>query len=141
MLPIHDYLKYNNIALIDPSQNYHAGCIDFYDNNGYLSMKQLAKLREWCHSSEAIERLTSVPEQPTAPSDDFWTPFDVEPEVPTVTKARWTSDDDENLRTALAQEPSTDQLLAIFPERTESSLKARVYKLGGFYRKGKYYLG
>lgn len=133
MLPIHEYLKYNNVALIDPDQDFHANCADQYEKKGYLSPKQLAKLRSWCHSQETIDRLTS------ATTDDFSTPFD-EPAIPTITRARWTPTEDSELTNVLSHEPTDDELQAEFPHRTLASLKSRVYKLGGFYRKGKYYL-
>ena len=133
MLPIQDYLKYNNVALLDPTQDFHANCADQYKKKGYLSPKQLAKLREWCHSVEAIERLT------TSDTEDFSTPFD-ETAPQTPTKARWTSSEDEELKNVLSYEPTESDLLNEFPNRTISSLRGRVYKLGGFYRKGTFYL-
>jgi len=134
MLPIQDYLKYNNVALIDPTQDFHANCADQYKKKGYLSPKQLAKLREWCHSVEAIERLT-VPS-----TEDFSTPFDEQPTPQTSTKSRWSADEDDELRRTVSYEPTEAELLNEFPHRSIQSLKQRVYKLGGFYRKGKFYL-
>lgn len=133
MLPIQDYLKYNNVALIDPTQDFHANCADQYEKKGYLSPKQLDKLRGWCHSTEAIERLT------TSSTEDFSTPFD-EPAPQTSTKARWSSDEDDELRRALSYELTESELLNKFSNRTIASLRGRVYKLGGFYRRGKFYL-
>ena len=133
MLPINEYLRYNNVALIDDTQDFHAGCIQQYHKHGYLSPKQLAKLRSWCHSQEAIDRLTS------SNTPDLSTPFD-EPVVSTPTKARWTPDEDTELKNVLSYEPTADELQKEFPHRSSQSLKQRVYKLGGFYRKGKFYL-
>ena len=139
MLPIHEYLKYNNVALIDLSQEFHANCADQYQKKGYLSPKQLARLRGWCHSAETIDRLVSTSDQSTTTPNTFTTPFD-EPVVSTATRARWTPEDDQGLKNVLTFEPTADELIAEFPERTIASLKARIYKLGGFYRKGKFYL-
>lgn len=139
MLPIHEYLKYNNVALIDPTHDFHANCISQYKSKGYLSKKQLIKLREWCHNADAIERLVSTSDQSSSTVSPFPTPFD-EPTVSTTTRARWTSEDDQGLKNVLTFEPTDIDLLEEFPDRTISSLRARIYKLGGFYRKGKYYI-
>ena len=58
-MDVHTYLRYNNIALIDPTETFHKGCIDYYNIKGYLSPNQLNGLRGWAHSQEAIERLTA----------------------------------------------------------------------------------
>lgn len=87
MLPIQEYLKYNNIALIDPEQEFHQNCINQYANKGYLSIKQLDKLRNWCHSSEAIVRLINKSESvPSSSPASNLTPFDPE-FVPATSKA------------------------------------------------------
>lgn len=139
MLPIHDYLKYNNVALIDDTQDFHANCITQYNAKGYLSKKQLIKLREWCHNADAIERLVSTTDQSTTSANPFPTPFD-EPTVSTVTKAKWTPAEDTALTNVLSYEPTDAELQVEFPNRTLIALKARANKLGGFYRKGKFYL-
>jgi len=53
------YLKYNNIQLIDPENEFHASCIQFYADRGYLSPKQLGALSAYRYSVADIERLTS----------------------------------------------------------------------------------
>lgn len=58
-MDIHTYLTYNNIALIDPSNDFHASCINFYNARGYLSIKQLGALRSYCFSADDISRLAS----------------------------------------------------------------------------------
>jgi len=57
------YLKYNNIQLIDPENTFHASCIKFYKERGYLSQKQLGALSSYCYSAEDIKRLTSKPKK------------------------------------------------------------------------------
>ena len=139
MLPIHEYLKYNNVALIDPQQPFHANCIKQYQAKGWLSPKQIESLRKWCHRPDALSRLVSTSDQSTTSPLPFATPFD-EPAVSTPTKARWTPELDEELKNVLSYEPTESELQAEFPTRTLKSLRARAYKLGGFYRKGKFYL-
>lgn len=136
MLSIHEYLKYNNVALIDPTLDFHASCMKQYQAKGYLSKGQLIDLREWAHSNEAIARLTA--QTPNKPVSDFSTPFD-EP-APVAKKNRWTDEEDAELSEFLKNEPTEKELLNEFTDRTIASLRSRIYKVGGFYRKGKFYL-
>ena len=53
------YLKYNNIKLIDPTSSFHADLIKFYNNNGYMTHKQLLALRNHTYSVNDILRLTT----------------------------------------------------------------------------------
>jgi len=146
MLPINTYLKYNNVALLDPTQPYHASCIKQYKEKGYLSNKQLAQLRSWCHSADAIQRLTSTEEE-EAPevesSTNYSTPFDESDAAPvskSPSRPRWTDEDDNTLFELLKQQPSKENLLAVFPNRSLYSIQQRAYKLGGYYRKGIFHI-
>ena len=53
------YLKYNNVKLIDPNNEFHASCISFYNERGFLSPKQVQALRNYVFSVQDINRLTS----------------------------------------------------------------------------------
>lgn len=148
MLPIQDYLKYNNVALIDPTQEFHQNCIDQYYSKGYLSIKQLDKLRNWCHSTEAIQRLTAGTSTVPSTSQSNLTPFDPEfvpqtkVEEPKTTRARWTQQEEDLFKDLIEYTGSVtlEEVLKEFPDRTPASLRSRAHKFGAFFRKGKFYI-
>lgn len=91
-MDINTYLRYNNVALIDPTNDFQASCIKQYNTQGFLSHKQLSSLREWAHSTEAINRLVAqLPTQETTATVEpepvvtqtvsgrkMWTPVEIE---------------------------------------------------------------
>lgn len=117
------YLRYNNIALIDPQVDFHSSCIAQFEAKGYLSSKQLDHLRSWNHSTSAIARLTAnapeVEETPTA----------VEPVVSTVSKGKWSDTDLINLFDTIAASPTTTlEDLAEKLNRTTTAVRGALYK-------------
>lgn len=120
-MDINTYLRYNNIALIDPEQDYHASCIAQYAKKGYLSSNQLDHLRGWGHSPEAIERLVggSVNRHSTMKT----------PEVPSVNRGKWTPSEIEELLTLTTTgTPVTLEHLAEKLNRTPHAITATLYK-------------
>ena len=79
------YLKYNNINLVDHTNSFHASCMAFYEERGFLSPKQLQALRMYCFSPEDITRLTSKEPQaiPVTKVADEPTPYK-RPKLPTT---------------------------------------------------------
>ena len=57
-MDINTYLKYNNIALIDLTNDFCRSCNAFFMDTGYLTKNQLIALRERSYSCQDIERLT-----------------------------------------------------------------------------------
>ena len=123
-MDVHTYLKYNNVALVDPTVSFHASCIKQFNEKGYLSAKQLEHLRGWNHSSEAIMRLTagleeshSSVEAPTV-------------SAPVVKKTRWSNEELDELFNMVISSNSKltlDELATEF-SRTPSAIQATLYK-------------
>jgi len=63
-MKLRKYLKYNNIQLIDPTNEFHAKLIAFYTSRKYLTPAQVQALRSYCFSVEDIIRLTKESKPP-----------------------------------------------------------------------------
>ena len=54
------YLKYNGVMLIDPMNEFHSSCIQFFESRGFLSPKQVQALKNYVFSVEDISRLVKT---------------------------------------------------------------------------------
>ena len=128
-MDINKYLHCNNVALIDPQEEFHASCIKQFNTKGYLTVNQLISLRNWVHSASAIERLTTnadVVERTTTT---------VEPMTAKVTSAAmshkaWTKESVSTLLDHLESGITSLKDLAKLMSRTESSVANALYKNG-----------
>lgn len=121
---VHTYLRYNNIALVDPEVPFHSSCIKQFNEKGYLSSKQLEHLRSWSHSPEAITRLTAGIEE------QYNTVAVPEVTIPAVKQSRWDAAELEMLFTMIASAKGTPTVaeLATKLNRSESAVQGTLYK-------------
>ena len=124
-MDINIYLHYNNVALIDPQESFHASCIKQFETKGYLTSNQLTSLRNWAHSPSTIERLTAgIALESTA----------ITTVVPTVTQPvnnkskRWTVDELDELFKQVEEGNIYIASLAKLFNREESSVANILYK-------------
>lgn len=121
---VQTYLKYNNIALVDPQVAFHSSCIAQFNEKGYLSSKQLEHLRSWSHSQEAIARLT-------ADIGSCHTPVVTVP-TPAINKGRWSKDELTALFDTVTSSPEKLTLAELAGKfnRTEAAVQGTLYKHG-----------
>lgn len=121
---INTYLKYNNIALIDPEQDYQASCIEQYNRKGYLTPKQLNSLRTWAHSPERIAELihTETVVAPTVIEEPKRKKLSVD-EVATILET-------------IENQGNVADLVPQLPDRTLATIQSTVSRFGGYTRKG-----
>lgn len=124
-MDIHTYLAYNNVALIDPSEDFHASCIKQFEKKGYLSANQLLSLRNWAHSVETIERLTAGVQPHTT------TPV-AEPAVeePKRSTKKWTNSEIQKLEKCIENGTTALSELSALFNRKESSIQNLLYRTG-----------
>lgn len=128
-MDINTYLHYNNVALIDPSEEFHASCIKMYQSKGYLTPNQLLSLRNWAHSTSTIERLTAGI-SPAATTPVVGTI--VEPMEPvSVKNTRWSDAEIENLCTLVESGTTELSMLSELTGRKETSVQNVLYRNAG----------
>jgi len=126
-MDINTYLHYNNVALIDPSEEFHASCIKQFNTKGYLTPNQLLSLRNWAHSTDTIKRLIAGLSEAT-PAE---TPIPTEASAPTTppTKSRrWTGEEVLTLLAMVEEGTTSIAALAKAFNRKESSIRGILYK-------------
>jgi hypothetical protein len=120
---INTYLKYNNIALIDPELDFQANCIEQYERKGFLTPKQLNSLRTWAHSPERIAKLIHI-EQPVA----------IIPDEPK--RKRLSTVEVVAILNAIKQNSTLADLHSALPTRSLATIQSTVSRFGGYTRKG-----
>ena len=53
--------------MLDPDNQFHASCIAFYDERGYLSPKQVLALKSYVFSVDDIKRILGKPAESVEP--------------------------------------------------------------------------
>ena len=123
-MDINTYLKYNNIALIDPAQEYQASCIEQYNRKGYLTPRQLNSLRTWAHSPERIAELIHT--ETAVASTVAEEPKRKNLSVDEVIKILEVIDNQGNVADLVSQ----------LPGRSLGTIQATISRFGGYTRKG-----
>ena len=122
---IDTYLHYNNVALVDPSEEFHASCIKQFNTKGYLTPNQLLSLRNWAHSTSTIERLTANvgTREPVGCTTET-----AKPAVVAKKSSRWTAEDVVKLIELLKAGESSLEKLGDSLHRSPQSVQNAIYR-------------